>query len=110
MKQLLTLVWLGAAALSASAQHLPNGDFARWKDACGNSYHTTALLRHLADGTIDNFSIVSAGFLTEFSALCTILRYGYLPFGETGEFYFIILVIHNYYLLEIFLLYCFHVF
>ncbi len=41
MKQLLTLVWLGAAALSASAQHLPNGDFARWKDACGNSYQSS---------------------------------------------------------------------
>ncbi|MGM9687881.1 MAG: calycin-like domain-containing protein [Alloprevotella sp.] len=41
MKQLLTLVWLGAAALSASAQHLPNGDFAKWKDACGNSYQSS---------------------------------------------------------------------
>ena len=40
MKKILSLALLGLA-LSANAQHLPNGNFTNWKTACGNSYQSS---------------------------------------------------------------------
>lgn len=40
MKKILSFALLGLA-LSANAQHLPNGNFTNWKTACGNSYQSS---------------------------------------------------------------------
>ena len=40
MKKILSIALLGLA-LSANAQHLPNGNFTNWKTACGNSYQSS---------------------------------------------------------------------
>ncbi|MCI7050446.1 MAG: calycin-like domain-containing protein [Bacteroidales bacterium] len=41
MKKILSLALLGLS-ISASAQHLPNGDFTNWKTVCGNSYQSSS--------------------------------------------------------------------
>ena len=40
MKKILSVALLGLA-LSANAQHLPNGNFTNWKKNCGNSYQSS---------------------------------------------------------------------
>lgn len=40
MKKILSFALLGLA-LSANAQHLPNGNFTNWKKNCGNSYQSS---------------------------------------------------------------------
>lgn len=40
MKKILSIALLGLA-LSANAQHLPNGNFTNWKTACGSSYQSS---------------------------------------------------------------------